>query len=102
MDTKIALGGYDRLFLPVELPPSRSITGASEDWWRDHMQATGYLWGRMDMGEVRDVNDNYAFAQAYADAYDEWRKNRRVSMRALQQALWTWDLRREEFGQGWL
>ena len=87
---------------PIALPPSQVDSARDSQWWTDHLQAMAYLWGRMDMGEKRDVNDNYRFTMAYADAYHEWRHNQRVMMWALYRALEIWDERRSEFGLGWL
>lgn len=59
----------------------------STAWYEDRGMALWYLWGRMDAGEKRDVDDNWRFAEAWADAKDAYRKEARGSLPSLQDAL---------------
>lgn len=76
---------------PVALPPSRDASKRDSAWALRFAQATAYLWGRMDMGEKRDVNRNFKFAEWYADEYWRWDRHERVSMPALYRALELFD-----------
>jgi hypothetical protein len=63
----------------------------SKDWYDDRGMALWYMWGRMDMGETRDVNDNFDFAGQWADAKQAYRDGKRGSLPPLQEALKKFD-----------
>lgn len=65
------LPGNPRGFIGPLKPPSQDWSKRDADWERRQGMAQAYLWGRMDAGESRNVNANFAFTEAYADAY--WR-----------------------------
>lgn len=67
------------------------MPGHTARWYEDRGMALWYMWGRMDMGEKRDVNDNWRFAEAWADAQDAFRKEKRHSLPSLQGALAKFD-----------
>lgn len=73
------------------MPERQATPGRSPEAAHDETQALWYLWGRMDMGEKRDVNDNWRFASAWADAQEAFRKEERHWMPSLQDALRTFD-----------
>jgi len=66
-------------------PESRKL------WYEDRGMALWYMWGRMDMGEARDVNDNFDFAGKWADAKQDYRDGKRGSIMPLQEALAKFD-----------
>lgn len=62
-------------------------TVPDKEWYEDRGMALWYMWGRMDMGEKRDVNDNWVFAEKWADAKRAFRNEARHSLPSLQDAL---------------
>lgn len=60
----------------ADVPPSEDITKRDARWSADQYAASLYGWGRMDAGESRDVNKNYAFSEAWADA--QWLFRREI------------------------
>lgn len=72
-------------------PPSRDIHKRDANWYSQVSIACYYLYGRMDMGETRDTNDNYKFAEAWADAKWQFERSLRSSLPTLQGALARWD-----------
>jgi hypothetical protein len=70
-----------------ELPPSKDYTKRDSYWEMKFLVAQSYIWGRKDAGEQRDPNDDFRFAEAYADAYWEFNRHQRVYMPSIGAAL---------------
>lgn len=76
---------------PMPTPPSEDIAKRTPEWYEHRGMALWYLWGRMDMGEKRDVNDNWRFAETWADAQWHFKAQRKHHLPSLQGALEAWD-----------
>ena len=84
-------GQSERVHFPISLPPSKDWSKRDAQWERRFMTAQGYLWGRMDMGEKRDVNRNFQFCEWYADEYWRFDREERFHMWSLAMCVEAFD-----------
>jgi hypothetical protein len=64
------------------------IPWQADTWEQLKTWAIGYAWGRVDQGH--DAIDSEEFANAYADAYMDFRAEKRLHMHSIQGAFEKW------------
>jgi len=64
-------------------PPSADHSKRTAKWDTDFLMACAYCWGRMDAGESLDSNQNYRWANMWADASWEYDNQYRTHMPAM-------------------
>lgn len=72
---------------PLKPPSVWHDKPRGDTWNTDFLMASAYTWGRMDAGEQRDVNANYRFMNAWADARWEYECHYRSHMPAMYSAI---------------